>query len=493
MGESVWVGVERALILPSFTRICYSTLLMRQLLLLLAVLLASFHPSRAQDPAPLLTGTVEVSVKKGTFTCDLVLADIPRLPDYYLRLNAGLNPLYFKSLDANFLIRYDKALTDTMASGESLAYYFPDQTGKGKFLPRKLALRYTGMFPVATDTLANYSAEDWKGNIAFNGYSLRTDGSQSCWYPILYDIRRDVALSKVRYDLQITCTDCQQLYVNGSLPVKGPRARVKSDVPVQLSLYLGNYKVVKQDSTYFLNPDITAAQLQAFGRMTSTYKRYYQRQLRLPYQTAITYVQTTPTSKQNAWLFVDYPTIFTIGRGQNGLQALFAKKTGEWFKPFIAHELGHYYFGTYKTFNSVLGDALSEGFTEYLSLRLTQDVLSDSLYRQKLASKRQRLQGFQAVPFAQVQSEKAYGNRELYVYYYTPVLLTALQRELGDELMWAWLRTILTTPTERTDYAFLVRTLQATLGDPARTQRLVARYFEDAHSLDNALQQLQQP
>jgi hypothetical protein len=461
--------------------------------LLLAVLLASVQRVLAQDVAPILTGTVEISLKKGTFTCDLVLADIPRIQDYYLRLNAGMNPLYFKSLDANFLIRYDKALTDTLASGESLAYYFPDKTGKGKFLPQKLALRYTGMFPVATDTVANYSAEDWKGNIAFNGYSLRTDGSQSCWYPVLYDISKDAALSKVRYDLQVTCTDCQQLYVNGSLPVKGPRARVKSDVPVQLSLYLGNYKVVKQDSTYFLNPDISAAQLQEFGQMTMMYKHFYERQLHIPYKTAITYVQTTPTSKQNAWLFVSYPTIFNIGRGQYGLKALFDKQRGEWFKPFIAHELGHYYFGTYKVFNSVLGDALSEGLTEYLSLTLTKTVLSDSLYQQKLASKLQRLQGFQAVPFAKVQSEKAYGSREEYVYYYTPLILTAIQREIGDPLMWAWLRAILTTPTERTDYAFLVRTLDATLADPNQTKRLVARYFEDDHALTNARQQIQQP
>jgi hypothetical protein len=327
-------------------------------LLLLALLTVVSPLAYAQDAMPTLTGTVEISVRKGTFTCDLILANIPRIKDYYLRLNSGMNPLYFKSLDGNFLIRYDKSLTDTLASGESSAYFFPDKTGKGKFLPHKLALRYTGMFPVATDTITAYSAEDWKGNIAFNGYSLRTDGSQSCWYPVLYDISKDAALSKVRYDLQVTCTDCKQLYLNGSLPVQGPSARLKSEVPVQLSMYLGNYKVVKQDSTYFLNPDISTAQIQEFGEMTRTYKKFYETHLQIPYKTAITYVQTTPTSKQNAWLFVSYPTIFNIGRGKYGLKALFDKQTGDWFKPFIAHELGHYYFGTYKTFNSVLGDAL---------------------------------------------------------------------------------------------------------------------------------------
>ncbi|RZJ92925.1 MAG: hypothetical protein EOO60_06730 [Hymenobacter sp.] len=380
-----------------------------------------------------------------------------------------------------------------MSTRESTAYYFPDNTGKGKFLPHKLALRYTGMFPVATDTLTSYSVEDWKGNIAFNGYSLRTDGSQSCWYPVLYNITKDVAVSKVRYDLHVTCSDCQQLYVNGNVPVKGPSARFKSAVPVQLSMYLGNYKAVKQDSTYFLNPDISAAQIQAFGQMTRTYKKFYENQLHLPYKTAITYVQTTPTSKNNAWLFVDYPTIFNIGRGKYGLQALFNKQTGDWFKPFIAHELGHYYFGTYKIFNSPLGDACSEGFTEYLSLILTKQVISDSIYQQKVASKLKRLKEFDAIPFAKITSEKSYHSRELYVYYYTPIILTAIEREIGEKQMWAWLRTILTTPTERTDYSFLVTTLSATLANQTQVKTIVTRYFEDDQALANAIQTIQRP
>lgn len=185
------------------------------------------------------------------------------------------------------------------------------------------------MFPIATDTLTSYRTEDWKGNIAFNGYSLRTDGSQSCWYPVLHNSTKDVAASKVRYDLHLTCSDCQQLYVNGNAPVKGPSAQLKSAVPVQLSMYLGNYQAVKQDSTYFLNPDISAAQIQAFGQMTRTYKKFYEKHLHIPYKPAITYVQTTPTSKSNAWLFVDYPTIFTIGREKYGLKALFNKQTGD--------------------------------------------------------------------------------------------------------------------------------------------------------------------
>jgi hypothetical protein len=190
---------------------------------------------------------------------------------------------------------------------------------------------------------------------------------------------------------------------------------------------------------------------------------------------------------------VDYPTIFNIGRGKYGLKALFAKQTSDWFKPFIAHELGHYYFGTHKVFNSALGDACSEGFTEYLSLTLTKQLISDSSYQQKVADKLKRLKAFKAIPFAKITSEKSYNSRELYVYYYTPIILTAIQREIGEKQMWSWVRTILTTPTERTDYSFLVTTLSASLASQSQVKTIVARYFEDDQALANAIQTIQQP
>ena len=461
--------------------------------ILLALTTASGQLSYAQEAAPMITGTVNVSIKKGTFTCDLIVDNIPRIKDYYFRLNSGMNLLYIKSLDKNFLINYDKSLKDTTASGEASAYYFPDNTGKGKFLPHKLEMRYTGMFPVATDTIANYSVVDWKGNLAFNGHSLRADGNQSCWYPILYDITKDVALSKVKYDLQINCLDCQQIYLNGNVPVKGPSARLKSSTPLEISMYLGNYKVVKQGDTYFLNPDLTLPQVQEFSRMTATFKKFYEEHLQIPYTTAVTYVQTTPTSKNNSWLFVSYPTIFAIGRGSYGLKRLFDRKTSDWFKPFIAHELGHYYFGTHRVFNSPLGDAFSEGFTEYISLTLTKDLLSDSIYQQKIRSKLNALKNFRAVPFAKVTSEKLYGNRELYVYYYAPLLFTAIQQEIGEQQMWHWLRALLITPTERTDYQYLTNTLKATLANQIQAKELISRYFEDDQALANAIRKIQQP
>ncbi|GGF28702.1 hypothetical protein GCM10011383_45540 [Hymenobacter cavernae] len=106
------------------------------------------------------------------------------------------------------------------------------------------------------------------------------------------------------------------------------------------------------------------------------------------------------------WLFVSYPAIFNIGRGEYGLKAMFNEQTSSEFKSFMAHELGHYYFGTYKVFNSALGDAFSEGFTEYMALNLTKNMLPDSIYQQKLTRKIDKLKNSKLFLFQKLLQKK---------------------------------------------------------------------------------------
>ena len=449
-----------------------------------------FQMAAAQDSIPLLKGKVKLSVTKGTMECDFILSNVPRINDYVIRINSGMNIRYLKNLDAGNLIYYDKSSTDSFSTGESSAYFFGANGGRGKFLPKAIQFKYVGMYPVVTDTMSDYSAQDWKGNIAFNGYSVRVDGHQSAWYPVLYDIKNDLSYEKVKYDIEIDCPDCNTIYVNGNLPVTGTYAHLKSDIPTELTMFSGKYKVAKVNGTYFLNPDINDAEIKKFGEFSNSYQAFYQQKLSIPYKGNITYIQTTPTSKNNAWMFVSYPSIFNIGWGEYGMKSFFDVKNGDWFKPYIAHELGHYYFGAYKVFNSVLGDMMTEGFAEYLSLTLTKNLIGDSIYSKKMKNKLAALKGFAAVPFAKVHSEKDYADRELYVYYYAPVIFTAIQQEIGQQKMWLWLKTILETKTTFTDYAFLEQTLSTVLHDDAKVAQLTAKYFYDDKSLDNAVAEL---
>src|SRR5947208_254105 len=96
-----------------------------------------------QDASPTLTGTVDISVKKGTFICDVTLSNIPRIDDYVIRLNTGMNMRSFSDSAGNLLVP-ERDKTDTMSYGESIAWYFP--THNGRFLPRSLHLKYVGMY-----------------------------------------------------------------------------------------------------------------------------------------------------------------------------------------------------------------------------------------------------------------------------------------------------------------------------------------------------------
>ncbi len=290
------------------------------------ILILFFQTAKSQDSIPLLKGKVTISITRGTMDCDFTLSSLPRIEDYVIRINSGMNILYFKNMDAGNLIYFDKSFSDTLSSGESNAYYFPNNKRNGKFLPHAIQFRYVGMYPVVKDTLKEYSVEDWKGNIAFNGYSVRTDGRQSAWYPVLYDVKRDLVYEKVRCDIEVVCADCNTIYVSGNLPVKGTTASFKNDVATQLTMFSGKYKVANVDGTYFLNPDINDKQLKEFGGMTNSFKKFYEEKTGIPYKDAITYIQTTPTSKYNAWMFVSYPTIVNIGYGKYGLISFFDKK-----------------------------------------------------------------------------------------------------------------------------------------------------------------------
>lgn len=447
--------------------------------------------ARAQEKAPLLTGKVNISIQDGTFECDLTLSDIPPVKNYFIRLNSGMNPLHFRSRQPNdFLIGYDKSFTDTTSTGESNAYFFPDNTRKGKFLPAAVQIKYVGKFPVVKDTLTNYSAKDWKGNIAFNHNSVRADGVQSAWYPVLYDAGNDKSYENVRYDLDITCKDCSTLYINGSVPEKKSTAHFKSDVPQELVLFCGNYKYSNIGNTYVLNPDITATQIAELSTLTNSYKKFYTEKLGIPFEQAVTFIQTTPTSARDGWMFVTYPSIVSIGWGNNGLKSLFDPKMQHWYRPYIAHELGHYYFGNYKVFNAELGDMMSEGFAEYLSLKLTKEIIGKEVYDQKMKSKLLELEEFKAVPFSNIRSKADYDDREVYVYYYAPVVFLAIEKEIGEKLMWKWLNTILSTNTTFTNYAFLSTTLQRTINNEATFDKIRKQYLESEKSLENAISKL---
>lgn len=441
----------------------------------------------AQEPVPHVKGNVTISVKKGTIECDITLSNMPRLSDYYLRLNSGMNIRYIRNAEPFMLpLSYERSLQDSLSSGESSAYYIPAWNESGKYLPQSIHFSYVGMYPVITDTT---SAEDWRGNIAFNGTTLRADGIQSAWTPILYDVKTDTRFEKVTYDLDVTCEDCKVIYINGSQPVSGTHAKLSSSKSQDLTMFVGDFKFESIDGDYFLNPDAEVKQLAALNKTLHSYQTYLENKLAVPYKGKTTYIQTTPVSKNNSWLFASYPTIVKVGWDE-GMKSFANKEKGRGFLQYMAHELAHYYFGNVRTFNSPIGDMISEGFAEYLSLHITQRFISDSLYRVILQSKVRSMRNLTPVPVAKIRSKADYVNRELYSYYYAPLLFSAIEKEIGEEKMWEWMKSLLISPTISTNYSFFEETLKKVVNDKTKFDLLYEKYFNSDTSFHNIVTSL---
>jgi hypothetical protein len=432
-----------------------------------------------------LSGTIEISVKNGTIDANFQLSNIPKLKNYVIHLNSGFNIQYFRNETNGFNYTYEKAY-NTQYSEESFGYFFRNDITENKFLPDTIQFKYTGKFPVITDMNKASDRGDWKGNIAFNGKTIRTDGFQTAWYPILYDIEQDKRHDEVTYDIEVTCLDCKSIYVNGSKPISSTHGIFKREKPTSLTLFAGDYDIGKHENSYYLNSRLSMQQMSELGKMTSTFEKYYQDKLSIPYGESVVYIHTPPISKYDSWLFVAYPSIVLMNHNEGGLSNLIEKTESNWYKTFIAHELAHYYIGTYKKFNSELGDMFTESLAEYLALKLTKELLSEKSYFRNINGKFDSLNNLKLTGLKNIKTNSDYGDRERYIYTYAPVIWLAIEKEIGEEKMWLWLNKMLTVETEKTNYKFMIETLASVLNDDSKLTFLVKKYFENINAIDNA-------
>jgi hypothetical protein len=465
--------------------------------LLLITLLAFVMVSaglKAQDKSPLITGTVDISISKGTIACDLVVTDLPAIPNYVIRLNSGMNIHYFKDLArGKNALDYDVDTKDSVQSDEVKSYYVHENRGNpARYIPEKLEVKYLGMYPVVKDSASGYMGGDWRGNVAFNGYSVRADGLQSCWYPEIYDKDKRKHREEVRYNIKITCNDCNVLFVNGSKPVKAKEAAFISDVPHEMAMFCGSFSAVDKNNVWLLNSGMIKDDEQKLFGTVNAYESYYEKQMAIPFKGSLTFIQTDPVADPTQWAFSFFasPTTFKVGAGKWGLKSMFNSDNGLRNKKSMAHELAHYYFGSMVRPGSEFGHVIEEGFAEYMALRLTRSIEGEDIYLTLLKERVQPLQNTKNYkPFNQVKTEDDYGSREYYLYYFAPTLFCAIEKEIGEKAMWQWLHAMAITKNDHTDYDFMAGELKKTLPE-AMAQKIIAQYFTSLDALQNAKDKL---
>ncbi|GAB3950766.1 hypothetical protein GCM10028805_29470 [Spirosoma harenae] len=441
----------------------------------------------ANAQTPHIKGDIYLSIKNGTFKADLAVSGLPNLSQYAIRLNSGFNIQSFRDSTDTFSYSAEREY-DSEKSYESFQYWFPSSDKKGRYLPKHFRVSYVGAFPVYTDSVKKGDWGDWKGNIAFNGKTIRAS-EQSVWYPILYDIQEDKAYQNVTFDLTIHSPDAKAIYLNGCPPQYTQTARFSSNRPFPLLLFAGDFDFKKERNTYLLNTTLTAAQADVLDRWFSRIKLYYEQHLRIPYGADITLLASTPVSKRNDWLFVTYPTIASVSPNGWMNKLVDEKKlalSDSSLMSFMAHELGHYYFGSVISPNSTLRWAFLEGITEYLSLQVTRDLIGQAYYEGKLKSYAgacKNISNF--IPLKRVIA--ASEINEIYRYQYIPLLLTALERQIGREKMWKWLSGILATKNPTTNYPFFRNSLSESGVSEKTITDFENSYLESADGLPRVL------
>lgn len=450
-----------------------------------------------QSKAPLLSGKAKFSVKEGTIACDLTLSDFSEIKDYVIRLNSGLNILNIQNSDFdNYILGYSRAMVDSIQTHETNSYFFPSNDRKSKILPSSIRFQYVGKFPVLNDTLnQNVQKIDWRGNIAFNNQTLRADGTQSAWFPVLYDISKRFAFTEVRYDIEIECADCETLYVNGNTPIKGSKHRFKSEIAREPYLFLGKYNVQQTESLNLLNTDFNEHDLKIFENVNSEIIDFLERYTQLPMQDRITWVQAMPTTYNIGYFaFVSYPTFTNVGYPPYGLESFFKQDFRHTFLQLISHEFGHYYFGTLKKCNNVLENIVNEGFAEFVSLKyLTEKGLFDQAKRivtDKLESIDD--EDFQFVPYGEFKDLSDTNDRQTYAYDYLTLVLLSIEKEIGEENMKKWIQLLLQGETPLSDIEFLKYQLKEVLKTQQKSDYIVNTYLLGSNTKKNIIKILDQ-
>lgn len=459
---------------------------MKKKTIFLILLFFEFTVYQAQTPH--ISGTVYLSINNGVISCDFEVSNIPEINGYSILLNTGLNVGYFSNCTDSYNYYFDKYYNSD-DSYEAFQYYFPNDKDK-RFLPKCFRISYIGAFPVLKDTAKMTNNGDWKGNIAFNGKSLRAT-EQSAWYPILYDTLNDILFDKVTYEIKVICEDCESVYINGSPPIrlKNSEAIIESNVPVQLMIFAGNYSFSIKNKTSFINTFLSDTQQTILSEYSNRIIHCYENNLKITYGYPVSFLSAEPISKSQSWMFVTYPTIAAIGHPPHNISNIFDEnshklKDSSSIK-YYSHELGHYYFGTYFVPNSELKWMFLEGFTEYISLQVSYEVLGRKYYNESIQNYINQINGTDITPLNTIR--EASEIDENYRYNYIPLLLTALEKEIGKEKMWNWLNSVLKSKNVKTNYAFFKSSLMQIGLTQDEFEHFENIYIKSQNSINNVI------
>ena len=398
----------------------------------------NFYAVKLFAQAPHLSGSIVISIENRTLSCNLSYDQIPE--GYEILLNQAFkNP----SFSANNKKIKPKKKVNSAYYVDAFQYELPQGT-IGKV---QLSYQYKENQP------NNNIPSDWKGNLAFNDNSVRAS-EQTAWYPIWYNDTEGTRITDVSYDIEITCSDCESIYLNGSSPKEGQYGRLLSSKPVPLLLFAGLFDFDIINDIALLNSPLQQEEDAQVVSYLENVKTFYESKFQMSLDRDLALMASESTTSEDSWLFATYPTIAIIGDNSWGMKGLFQNGAMDEIRiSSLAHEVAHYYIGNVFQPRGPLFWVFLEGVTEYISLQANRHIFGEAFYRQFLLKYKSQVQGLSFLHLSEVNHQDEISG--LYRYAYVPMLLTAIEYEIGNERMWQWIQQLIAyKATAYSDYAF---------------------------------------
>lgn len=394
---------------------------------------------------------MEIDLERGQISCDLSMVGLPAFEDFALGLNRGLNirDLKLNGISIDYNIDWGfPGRTAFLSDGIGIV---PDADTLDP--SSVLHLSYTGAFPVYGREEMT-AAGDGMGVIAIKNGILRAT-HQALWYPVLVDRSSNFTMTKFQYDIQVQCKGCSSLYLAGSDPVKGSKARFVSALPSDLMLFAGDFDFFASGNTFFLNSRLSRKQGKIIDAALDSIRRFYSEILDQEFKQPLVLAQIFsigPKSQYENWAFVVYPF---IAAALNDLPKQIDPESGRFsdiqaFRLY-SHELAHQFFGLrVKADNSYWG-FYSESFAEYLALKAMEHAFDRRTFRDFLEIRYLHPNALSRTYQRLDQIEKDPDNLHKYAYF--PMLLIGLEQQVGWNKMANFLRHLVQTASS-TDLDF---------------------------------------
>lgn len=449
-------------------------------LAVLAALTVVVSPLQAESGTservqPQLIGAFDVDPAAGLLSAEVCLSGPPVLQSSTFLLHRGLNVRDVRRADTGSMLEFERD-SEGRGSYDAVRYKLATAAGAAGY-----CVRYRGAFPVFAVDAGERAITDWKGQIAFDGKTVRA-ADQSAFYPIpLSD--NGAATPAMSFRLTVACAACSAIYVNGARPQAGPKASFESEVARPLLLYAGRLPYRSRGTVNFIGTEISDADADAINKGAAQLAQAHSSYLGLPYADQPSFLSFASVGgdrslTRSTWQFVSWPTIAYDGRMQFG-SLLQDGNLQPSSAIYLAHEMAHFFFGTLMVPRGRLQWFMLESTAEFMALKAYRAVYGEALFAQRIARYVALLDKVPPlVPLSRVTSPDQIGDD--YRYRLGPLLWLALEGHVGAGPVREYLRHLVQARVdEDVDYPRLRQGLQRFGATEAALDRFESSCFVD--------------